>query len=158
MKTGSDRYDRRNYRRVLRVLLVPAAALLLFLPAFSAVRGASRERPSMNISVSPSTVWPGESCLLRIQVRNLAQGVTPDLDYLNGEFDVQFMGSEPLSHSMTITINGKTTVTEERERLSSIGSPRNGGERFRLSRRSSSRTGYRSTRRRRFCGSSNRPM
>ena len=114
MKTGSDQYDIRHYRRVLRVLLVPAAALLLLLPAFSAVRGASREKPSMNISVSPSTVWPGESCLLRIQVRNLPQGVTPDLDYLNGEFDVQFMGSEPLSHSMTITINGKTTVTEER--------------------------------------------
>ena len=114
MKTGSDRYDIQNYRRVLRVLLVPTAALLLLLPVFSAVRGAPRERPSMNISVSPSTVWPGESCLLRIQVRNLPQGVTPDLDYLNEEFDVQFIGSEPLSHSMTITINGKTTVTEER--------------------------------------------
>ena len=114
MKTSSDRYDTRIFRRVLRALAVSAAALFLLLPALPTVRGASREKPSMNISVSPSRVWPGESCLLRIQIRNLPQSVTPDLGYLNGEFDVQFMGNEPLSHSMTITINGKTTVTEER--------------------------------------------
>ena len=115
MNTCSNQYNRQILRRVLRALFASAAALLLLLPpTFSAAWGASREKPSLSISVSPSKVWPGESSVLRIQVRNLSKNVTPDLSYLEEEFDIEYMGSEPLSRSMTITINGKTTVTEER--------------------------------------------
>ena len=116
MKTILLRHHRPSARRAAGMICIAAAALsLLVLPASpDRAQGASREKPSLNISVSPSRVWPGESCLLRVQVRNVEGDVNPDLGYLDGEFDVEYMGSEPLSHSMTITINGKTTVTEER--------------------------------------------
>ena len=115
MTTTSVQYNRSTFRRAVRALRVPAAAfLLLLLSAFSAIQGASREKPSLNVSISPNRIWPGESAVFRVQVRNLAKSVTPDLSYLEGEFDVEYLGSDPLSRSMTITINGKTTVTEER--------------------------------------------
>jgi tetratricopeptide (TPR) repeat protein len=89
----------------------------LFLSLFAlagSAWGAASAKPSMNLSVAPQKIWPGESCLLRVQVKNADIDTPPDMSYLDEEFEVEYQGTEPMSHSIRITVNGKTTVTEDR--------------------------------------------
>ena len=102
-----------NFQRRIRL-----AEFLSFLAVFlvwsAGAYAAAREKPSMTLSVSPEKVWPGESALLRVQIKNADTDTPPDMDYLNSEFDVLYQGHEPISHSLQITINGKTTFSEDR--------------------------------------------
>ncbi len=118
MQTIYFRSDKRfgNSFRRRGLLCMLAAAFVLLSPSFSEAqgRGAAREKPSLKLSVSPAKIWPGEASVLRVQVRNTGTDTPPDMSYLGEEFDVKYLGSEPLSHSIQITINGKTTITEDR--------------------------------------------
>ena len=114
-------------RRSVRLAgLLAFFAVFLFWPA--GAFAADREKPSMALSISPEKVWPGESALLRVQIKNADTDTPPDMDYLNSEFEVLYQGCEPISHSLQITVNGKTTFSEERGNLFFYRlTPRQGG-------------------------------
>ena len=102
-----------GFRRPVRLAEL-LALLAVFLFWSAGAFAAGREKASMALSVSPEKVWPGESALLRVQIKNADTDTPPDMDYLNSEFDVLYQGHEPISHSLQITVNGKTTFSEER--------------------------------------------